>query len=111
MVRSFDYVADEALRAAIERGTGSLETLEMWAEAFESWTAHRFVQSYVAAMDGARILPSNADDIALLLDVAVIQKAAYEVRYEIGHRPDRVSVPLQGLERIVGEHRHHAAGV
>jgi len=105
MVRSFDYAANQALRDAVERGTGSTEALEPWARVFESWDAHRFVQAYVNAIDGAGILPSARDDVELLLDVAVIQKAAYEVRYEIGHRPDRVSVPLAALERIVGVQR------
>jgi maltose alpha-D-glucosyltransferase/alpha-amylase len=50
----------------------------------------------------SEILPSDIDDVCLLLDVAVIQKAAYEVRYEIGHRPDWVGIPFRALQRIIG---------
>jgi len=56
----------------------------------------------VARMAGSVLLPQNPDHLALLLDVAVLQKAAYEVRYEMGHRVDRVGVPLSGLARLVG---------
>ena len=38
----------------------------------------------------------------VVLDVAVLQKAAYEVRYEIGHRPEWVGVPLAALRRMLG---------
>ena len=47
------------------------------------------------------ILPEDPADTAALLDIAIIQKAAYEVRYEIGHRPDRIGVPWAALQRMI----------
>ena len=101
MVRSFDYAADEALRSSVERGMGSVETLEPWAHTFETWCAQRLVHAYLARIAATEILPTNPVDTALLLDIAIIQKAAYEVRYEIGHRPDRLGVPLTALLRML----------
>jgi len=102
MIRSFDYAANEAVALAYGRGMGQTERLRDWAAAFGDWAAQRFTQAYVARMAGSVLLPQNPDHLALLLDVAVLQKAAYEVRYEMGHRVDRVGVPLSGLARLVG---------
>jgi maltose alpha-D-glucosyltransferase/alpha-amylase len=38
-----------------------------------------------------------------LLDLFTIEKAAYEVRYEVGNRPTWVRIPLLGLSRILSE--------
>ena len=48
-------------------------------------------------------LPTDPDDVVLLLDMAIIQKAAYEVRYEIGHRPDWVMIPFCAEVAAVNE--------
>jgi maltose alpha-D-glucosyltransferase/alpha-amylase len=102
MVRSYDYAADAALRASVERGAGSRQALEPWAHAFETWCAQQLVQAYLERIAKEDILPSDPDDTAALLDIAIIQKAAYEVRYEVGHRPDWLMVPLTALQRMIG---------
>ena len=103
MVRSYDYAAHQALTSAVERGAGDHDRVAPLARAFESWCSHRLVQSYLETMAGAGILPTSHDDIRLLLDIAIAQKALYEVRYEIGHRPDWVGVPIGAIERIVSK--------
>ncbi len=50
------------------------------------------------------ILPDDPADTAALLDIAIIQKAAYEVRYEIGHRPDRMASPGPPSQRMITLH-------
>ena len=102
MIRSFDYAANEAVALAYGRGMGQAARLNDWAAAFGDWAAQRYTLAYVEHMAGTGLLPDDPDNLALLLDVAVLQKAAYEVRYEIGHRVDRVGVPLGALARLVG---------
>ncbi|MCU1387929.1 MAG: alpha amylase, catalytic subdomain [Ilumatobacteraceae bacterium] len=101
LVRSFGYAADAALRSAVERGLGSIESLEPWARSFEAWCGQRLVYSYLPPIEKADILPTDIIDTGLLLDIALVQKAAYEVRYEVGHRPDLVGVPLAALRRML----------
>jgi maltose alpha-D-glucosyltransferase/alpha-amylase len=102
MIRSFDYAANEAVALAYGRGMGQTERLEQWANAFGDWCAQRFTRTYIEGMSGSGLIPTDPDQLALLLDVAILQKAAYEVRYEIGHRIDRVGVPLRALQRLIG---------
>ena len=105
MIRSFDYAANEAVDLAYGRGMGDIAHLAEWAAAFGDWAAQRFTLAYVERMAGTGLLPSDPSNLALLLDVAVLQKAAYEVRYEIGHRVERVGVPLGALARLVAGER------
>ncbi len=100
MVRSYDYAAHHALVASVERGMGTAEQLQPWARVFESWCAHRFVEAYMLAIGESAILPSTIEQIALCLDAAIMQKASYEVRYEVGSRPDWVAIPFEALQRM-----------
>ncbi len=102
MIRSFDYAANEAVALAFSRGMGHADRLREWAAAFGDWCAQSYTRAYVDQMAGSELIPSDHAHLKLLLDVAVLQKAAYEVRYEIGHRLDRVGIPLRGLRRLVG---------
>jgi len=100
MIRSFDYAGQDALAAAVDRGGPG--TLQPWADAFGAWTAQRFTCAYLERARSSHLLPSDPDDLALVLEVAVVQKAAYEIRYEIRHRPERVQVPLAAILRVAG---------
>ncbi|HEY4333817.1 MAG TPA: hypothetical protein VGM78_14650, partial [Ilumatobacteraceae bacterium] len=62
---------------------------------------NRFVVAYRTALVGAEILPSSAADIEAVLELSIIQKALYEVRYELSHRPDWVSLPISALHRVL----------
>ena len=102
MVRSYDYAAHQAVIVSVESGTGTTEQLEPWARVFDSWCSQRFVQTYLEtiAASGSKILPSSRANVELLLDAAVMQKATYEVRYEVGSRPDWVMIPFSALQRL-----------
>jgi maltose alpha-D-glucosyltransferase/alpha-amylase len=102
MIRSFDYAANEAVALAYGRGMGDEAHLAEWAAAFGDWAAQRYTLAYVERLAGSDLLPAEPANLTLLLQVAVLQKAAYEVRYEIGHRVERVGVPLGALARLVG---------
>jgi maltose alpha-D-glucosyltransferase/alpha-amylase len=71
--------------------------LEPWVGAWWSWVSHVFVQSYLGALGECEILPRDPEELAVLLDVFLIEKALYEVAYEIDSRPNWVAIPLAGL--------------
>jgi maltose alpha-D-glucosyltransferase / alpha-amylase len=52
-------------------------------------------------MQGSDILPSNAGEIELMMQAYLINKAAYEVGYELNNRPDWVRIPLQGILQLI----------
>jgi len=86
MLRSFAY-AGQAARVA----NGA-----EWAAA----AGDAFLAAYLEAAAGAPFVPATAEERALLLDAMLIEKALYELRYELDHRPDWVHIPLRGLSAL-----------
>jgi maltokinase len=90
MMRSFAYVADGASRL---RG---VDVPEGWEAACRS----AFLDGYTESVDD-RLLPGGGAGVDRLLTLFELQKLLYELRYEAGHRPDWVDIPLAGLERML----------
>jgi len=104
MVRSFDYVAHAGLAEAQRRGVVPAEQLplaEAWARYWQRWAAATFARSYFARAVGAPFLPVADDDRALLLDAFLLEKALYELSYELDHRPEWAGIPLRGIQALV----------
>ena len=99
MLRSFDYAAAAALRRRLDLGDDEARAREL----LEGWladTREAFLGAYGAGMEGSGLLP---EDWRPLLDLFLIQKAAYEVDYELKMRPDWASIPIRGLLDLAGE--------
>jgi len=78
--------------------------LEPWAAFWQHWISVRFVQSYLTAAAGASFLPPERQDLATLLEAFVLDKALYEIHYEINNRLDWVRIPLQSALRLLEIH-------
>jgi predicted trehalose synthase len=90
MLRSFAYVASAA---PILRG---LEAPEGWEERCR----RGFMDGYTASVD-PRLLPAGEAAIGRLLSVFELEKAVYELRYELDNRPQWVAIPVAGILRIL----------
>jgi trehalose synthase-fused probable maltokinase len=95
MLRSFDY-ATETARAAQGRQVPATERL-----------SEPFLNSYLstAAARSAAFLPRNRPAIDAWIDFFELEKALYEVEYEVNNRPDWVHIPLGGVLRILRRSR------
>jgi maltose alpha-D-glucosyltransferase/alpha-amylase len=96
MLRSFSYAALTGLDAAVTRPDDRAK-LEPWADAWLRLATTTFLRSYLDSTRDAAFLPSRPSDIETLLDAFVLDKALYELAYELNNRPDRVDIPLRGL--------------
>jgi maltose alpha-D-glucosyltransferase/alpha-amylase len=103
MLRSFHYAAGAGLiaRGATAAPAG-LERLGTWARWWQAWTTASFLTSYRETAAGAPFLPSDRGALSALLDVFLIEKALYEIRYELGHRPAWLPIPMRGLLDLLG---------
>jgi maltose alpha-D-glucosyltransferase/alpha-amylase len=108
MVRSFSYAALAALNAATLTRPEDVERLSPWTELWEVWTSAAFLRAYRLATRGASFIPAREDDFNAILHALVVDKALYELGYELNNRPDWVHVPLAGLLRLAA--RHYAVG-
>ncbi len=103
MLRSFDYAASAVLRGHAEAHIRQedRETLLPWASFWIRWVSAVFLGSYLEKMAEAPILPPDRGKLGVLLDTYSIEKALYEVGYELQNRPEWIRVPLDGIERIL----------
>ena len=99
MMRSFSYAARTAIGAATETRPEDEKRLAPWAELWEAWVGAAFLRAYLGATRNARFLPS-ARDFDVLLRAYVLDKALYELAYELNNRPAWVHIPLAGLLQL-----------
>jgi len=101
MIRSFHYVPFVFLK-----GLG-LEPSN-WASYWSNWMNVAFLKGYLSAATESEFWPRHRGDVDSLLDLYLIQKAFYELRYELNNRPDWVEIPLHGLVTILKHEQHEA---
>jgi maltose alpha-D-glucosyltransferase/alpha-amylase len=106
MLRSFDYAALAALANQTERGLLPVPDLQARVRAgarlWTTWVSTAFLAGYLPAAGGAPIVPSDPQSAQLLLDAFLIDKAAYELGYELNNRPGWAWIPLTGILAILG---------
>ena len=99
MIRSFHYAAYTSLFHHTG-GTSQRENpsfLEPWALFWYAWVSSQFLRSYLESAAPAEILPTSTQETEVLLDSLLLEKAMYELRYEINNRPDWVRIPILGI--------------
>jgi maltose alpha-D-glucosyltransferase/alpha-amylase len=105
MLRSFHYAAFGTLLEEI--GSGALGgrdfvSMEPWATLWQEWTSWAFLKAYLETAGASPLVPKDRDELKVLLDAFLLDKAIYELGYELNNRPDWVTIPLHGIEQIMG---------
>jgi predicted trehalose synthase len=90
MLRSFSYAA-----WAVELQRGQTTPPD-----FEQRAREAFLEAYLADVEPS-LLPPGEPQINNLLSIFELEKALYELRYELNNRPDWVAIPVAGIARIV----------
>ena len=101
MLRSFDYAAHAALRQATADGTCNRAELWPYLGDWEQQSRAAFLDGYVAAVGDSPGYPADPDQMKVLLALFTLEKACYELRYELDNRPDWVEIPLGGLRELL----------
>jgi maltose alpha-D-glucosyltransferase/alpha-amylase len=103
MLRSFQYAAYVGLhgQASTVLRPEDLPMLQEWARAWYLWVSATFLKSYLQLIADTPILPQTREGIKVILDAYLLDKAIYEVNYELNNRPDWVGLPLQGILQVL----------
>jgi maltose alpha-D-glucosyltransferase/alpha-amylase len=100
MVRSFDYISQMALVKQIELGTlreQDLPRLEPWAGVWHRGVSAIYLGAYLKALGESDLLPRAGEQLGILFDAHVMEKALYEAGYELNNRPYLLKIPLRAL--------------
>jgi maltose alpha-D-glucosyltransferase/alpha-amylase len=109
MLRSFHYAAFDVLHGASGVGVirpEDVPSLAPWAEFWRWWVGKTFLAAYFGRAGGAPFVPRSRAEISVLLHVLMLEKAVYELGYELNHRPERIAVPVAGIiELLAVDHK------
>ncbi|MFW6291741.1 MAG: maltose alpha-D-glucosyltransferase [Spirochaetota bacterium] len=102
MIRSFHYAVSSRFLERTTLRPEDREALEPWIEPWYGYASSTFLSSYLDTVDGAGFVPDDRGDAELLLGTFILEKAVYEIGYEINNRPDWLMIPLRGVDFVLG---------
>ena len=97
MLRSLSYAVWASLLQFTNRGPEGFARLEPWARLWEQSASAVFLRAYRDTAADGSFLPTDVEDLRMLLDTSLLDKALYEVVYELNHRPAWVGIPLRAI--------------
>jgi maltose alpha-D-glucosyltransferase/alpha-amylase len=103
MLRSFNYAAFAVLSDITADRPNDIALLGPFVRDWERKTINAFMSGYEEAVAGCAVYPEEPTYAQALIDLFVLEKAFYELRYELDNRPTWVSVPLGGLCELLVE--------
>ena len=87
MLRSFHYGISSALLQRVASLPEDAPLLQAWADGWYSYVAGSFLRAYVRTVAPARLVPAEAGAFENLLQAFLLEKAVYEVGYEMNKPP------------------------
>ncbi|MDQ4106602.1 MAG: maltose alpha-D-glucosyltransferase [Actinomycetota bacterium] len=103
MLRSFNYAAESAIMDVGAEREDQIETLEEWVKDWERNVREAFLEGYAEGAREAASYPEDEEHARQLIDLFTLEKALYEIRYELDNRPDWVGIPVKGVLDLVGD--------
>ena len=100
MLRSFDYAPYAMMLGQTQGSVVRAEDAEKLQDAARFWVravSAAFLRAYLDESAGARHLPASGDELNVLLNAHLLEKALYEIIYELNNRPDWVRIPVRGV--------------
>jgi len=112
MLRSFDYAVHAAIHEQTDRALfdpDQAPLLGAWGRLWYLGSAAAFLEAYLDTVRAAEsgggavpLVPAGETSLRLLLDVYLLGKALYELRYELDSRPSWAHIPLRGILGLLG---------
>ncbi len=100
MIRSYHYAAYNVMFKQAVRPE-DIHLMEPWAELWYKYVSAVFLHAYLQSTAHAPFLPSQEEDLEILLRVFLLEKAVYELGYELNNRPDWVIIPIKGIRYLL----------
>jgi maltose alpha-D-glucosyltransferase/alpha-amylase len=109
MIRSIDYSATAALERALKITSDEQGKLGAALGEWRDRASAAFLAGYRESVINAGLWPADRQDAERMLNFFLLEKAFYEIEYELAHRPDWLRVPLTGAIQILSENTGEAS--
>jgi maltose alpha-D-glucosyltransferase / alpha-amylase len=110
MLRSFSYAAHSSLQHFLDRHPSPRDRMANWAALWQAAVSAEFLRAYRAvltpsghAAEFREIIPTDSQQFHRLLNLFLLDKAFYELLYELNNRPEWIGIPLIGLAELSTE--------
>ncbi len=101
MIRSFHYAAYGSLFLDSNIRKEDFSRLMPFLENWYHYVSGFFMKAYLETVKGSGFIPKNKEDLETLMNTFLLEKAIYELNYELNNRPDWVMIPLRGIKAIM----------
>ena len=101
MIRSFHYAAYGGLFLNDQIRKEDISKLMPYAEQWYHYMSGYFMKAYLETVQGSAFIPKEKEDLDILMTTFLLEKAIYEVNYELNNRPDWVIIPLRGIKTLM----------
>ena len=103
MIRSFQYVAHAPRIQQATFKNRDTTMLTLWAETWYLCIRDCFLESYLTTLGASELVPRDKKSMQLLLTIYLMEKAMYEVCYEVNNRPTWLPIPLYGVVKLIAD--------
>jgi maltose alpha-D-glucosyltransferase/alpha-amylase len=103
LIRSLDYSSTAAFERALKTAPDEQGRIARALAGWRDASVAAFLAGYRQHLTDPRLWPTSLQDADRLLDFFLLEKAFYEIEYELAHRPDWLRVPLAGTWRILSQ--------
>ncbi|MDX2214199.1 MAG: maltose alpha-D-glucosyltransferase [Oculatellaceae cyanobacterium bins.114] len=100
MLQSFHYAASYALQSEVNSGMihpDQYARMHQWSQFWEYWVSAAFLHTYLATANQDSFLPTNQQELKVLLDHYLLERAIQDLNYELNNRPEHIKIPLQRI--------------
>jgi maltose alpha-D-glucosyltransferase/alpha-amylase len=101
MIRSFHYASYASLFHDNQIRKEDIPVLRPFVEQWYHYMSGFFMKSYLDTVNGYAFIPKNKEDLDILMTTFLLEKAIYELNYELNNRPDWVIIPLRGIKALL----------
>jgi maltose alpha-D-glucosyltransferase / alpha-amylase len=101
MIRSFHYAAYNSVLKHEPLKLEDLQKLELWVDLWYKCVGGDFLRSYLNTVKDASFIPKDTKELDVIFNAYLLEKAIYELGYELNNRPDWVTIPMKGIKHLL----------
>jgi maltose alpha-D-glucosyltransferase/alpha-amylase len=102
MIRSFRNVAYEGFLKTTHLEKDNVDTLLPFASLWAHYMVGFFMKAYLETVKDSSFIPQDKQDLKMMVETYMLEKALFDLNYELKTRPDRVVIPLKTIKSIIG---------